>query len=179
MIVNADRTADVIKAIRPQITVGIGTVGYDTDIVFPRSSYTNMLLTIKSNEELGILDSDFVEDFDGIDGFMTLKRLSDDLRVSYAAVAVPTETPQIDNDVFRITVPLATTDNGFYELEGRVRDLIGNHTIFGSVASPIGDEDITTLTLEIVDGEAIQYTYIIGAVTARPVIEIILAERAA
>lgn len=179
IIVNAERVSDVIAAVRPQITIGIGTVGFDVDIVFPRGSFTNMLLTIKSSEELGILDTAFVEDFDGVDGFMTLKRLSDDQRVSYAAVAVVDETPGIDNDVWRITVPLVSVVNGLYELEGRVRDLVGNHTIFGSVATPLGGEDITTLTLEIVDGNAIQYTQQTNSVTARQVLAVIGAERLA
>lgn len=173
------RSTEIVEAIRTQITIGVGTIGYDSDVVFPRGTYTNMLLTIKSSEELGVLDSDYVEDYDGVDGFMTLKRLSDSLRVSFPAVAVPDETPQIPNDVWRITVPLASVDNGFYELEGRVRDIIGNYTIFGSVAVPIGGEDITTLTLEVVDGFAVQYTQVIGPFTVRPVLDVIGAERAA
>lgn len=177
MIVNAARVSDVVEAIRPQITIGVGTVGYDVDVVFPRGSFTNMLLTIKSNEELGILDSAYVEDYDGVDGFMTLRRLSDSLRVSFGAVAVVGETPGIDNDVWRITVPLVSVVNGLYELEGRVRDIVGNHTIFGAVASPLGGEAITTLTLEIVDGNAIQYTQETNSVTARQVLAVIGAER--
>ena len=173
------RSAETIQAVRSQVTIGVGTVGYSSDLVFPRGNYTNMLLTLKSSEELGVLDSHYVEDYDGVDGYMTLKRLSDSLRVSYPAVAVPDETPAIPNDVFRITVPLASTINGFYELEGRVRDLIGNYTIFGSVAVPIGGEDITTLTLEVVDGFAVQYTYQTSSVSVRPVLTVIDVARAA
>ncbi|MCK5643218.1 MAG: hypothetical protein KAJ19_20585 [Gammaproteobacteria bacterium] len=169
----------IIDAIRSQVTIGVGTAGYQVDVVFPRGTFTNMLLTIKSSEELGILDSDYVEDYDGVDGFMTLKRLSDSQRVSYPTVAVPDETPGIPNDVWRITVPLASIDNGFYELEGRVRDIAGNYTIFGAVANPIGGEDITTLTLEVIDGFAVQYTYQTSSVTVRPTLEVIGAERAA
>ena len=130
------RQPEVSEAARYQITIGVGTIGYNSDFVFPRANYTNMLLTIKSSEELGVLDSSYVEDYDGLDGYMTLRRLSDSLRLSYPAVAVPDETPQIPNDVWRITVPLSTTINGFYELEGRVRDIIGNHTIFGTSLIP-------------------------------------------
>lgn len=166
-----------VIASRRQVTIGVGTVGYNVDVVFPRSNYTDMLLTIKSSEELGILDTAFVEDYDGVDGFMTLKRLSDSLRVSHAAVAVPIETPATDNDVWRITVPMASVVNGFYELEGRVRDIVGNHTIFGSVAVPLGGEDIVTLTLEIVDGNAVQYSQETSSVSARQILTVIGAER--
>ncbi len=177
IITAASRSSEVIEAIRTQVTVGVGSIGYDVDIVFPRGAFTNMLLTIKSSEELGILDSAYVEDYDGLDGYMTLKRLSDSQRVSFPAVAVVGETPAIPNDVWRITVPLASVVNGFYELEGRVRDLTGNHTIFGSVATPIGGEGITTLTLEIVDGFAVQYTYQTASVSVRPTLDIVEAER--
>lgn len=173
------RQMDVVQALRSQVTIGVGTVGYQVDVVFPRGAFTNMLLTIKSSEELGILDTDYVEDYDAVDGYMTLKRLSDSQRTSYPTVAVPDETPGIDNDVWRITVPLASIDNGFYELEGRVRDIVGNYTIFGSVALPYGGENYTTLTLEVVDGFAVQYTYQTSSVIVRPVLDVIGAERAA
>ena len=179
LVLSIESVRDSIEVIasRRQITIGVGTVGYDVDIVFPRSNFTDMLLTIKSSEELGILDTAFVEDYDGADGFMTLRRLSDSLRVSYPAIAIPDETPAIDNDVWRITVPMVSTINGFYELEGRVRDIVGNHTIFGAVANPFGDEDLVTLTLEIVDGNAVQYTQETSSVTARQILTIINAER--
>ncbi len=177
VITSSSRQATTVNAIRSQITIGVGSIGYDKDIVFPRGVFTDMLLTIKSSEELGILDSAYVEDYDGADGYMTLKRLSDDFRASYAAIAVPDETPAIPNDVWRITVPLASIDNGFYELEGRVRDIVGNYTIFGSVANPIGGERITTLTLEVVDGFAVQYTYQTESVSVRAIFEVIGAQR--
>lgn len=176
---NMQRSVDLVKAARAQNTIEPGTTGYLTDVVFPRDNYTNMLLTIKSSEELGILDTEYIQDYDSIDGFFTLKRLSDGVRTSYPAVAVPDETPSVDNDVWRITVPLATITNGFYELEGRVRDLIGNHTIFGAVASPIGGERVTTLTLEVYAGFAREYIHQTGSVTVRPVLEVIRAERTA
>lgn len=177
LITMAARSTDTIEAIRTQVTIGVGSIGYDTDIVFPRGVFSDMLLTIKSSEELGVLDSAYVEDYDGVDGYMTLKRLSDSLRVSYPAIAVPDETPQIPNDVWRITIPLSSIDNGFYELEGRVRDLVGNYTIFGAVANPIGGERTTTLTLEVVDGFAVQYTYQTESVSVRAILEVIGAER--
>ncbi len=178
IIADRDTFSSPKDASRGQIIIGVGTVGFLSDVIFPRGNFTDMLLTIKSSEELGILDSGFVEDFDGVDGFMTLRRLSDGLRVSYPAIAVPGETPGIANDVFRITVPLAPIVNGLYELDGRVRDLVGNHTIFGTFASPAGDEDITTLTLEVVDGFTLQYTQVVNSLTARPILEVIGAERA-
>ena len=172
-----DRSSDLVLADRKQVTVGVGTAGYQTDVVFPRGSFTNMQLRIKSNEELGILDSDYIEDYDGVDGYVTLKRVSDGARVSYPATPLPGETPGINNDVFQITVPLASLNNEVYELEGRVRDIIGNYTVFGSVASPRGDEDLTSLTIEIVDGFSVQYVHNVKFASIRPTLDVILVER--
>jgi len=169
----------VIDASRPTITVGVGSSSaYTTDIAFARGNFTSAQISIKASEELGLLDTDYVEDYDGVDGYMTLRRLSDDLRVSFPAVAVPAETPDVDNDVWRITVPLASVNNEPYELEGRVRDIIGNYTIFGSVATPIGGEDIESLSIQFIEGFALQYTQLVGSVSVRAILEVIGAERA-
>lgn len=164
---------------RKQAILGVGTSGFRTDIVFPRGNFTNLLLSVRSNEELGILDSDYIEDYDGTDGYITLKRLYDGNRVSYPAVALPAETPAIDNDVFQATISLSSLENTVYEVEGRVRDVIGNYTIFGSVANPIGGENITTLTVEIIDGFSVSYVHNVGPVSLRAARIVDIAERAA
>lgn len=176
-ISHVDRVSEMVLAERDQTSVGTGTVGYGSDVVFPRGSFTNMQLRIKSSEELGILDSGYVEDYDGVDGYVTLRRVSNDDRTSYPAIALPGETPGIDNDVFQITVPLSSVLNEQYVLEGRVRDLIGNYTIFGAVATPIGGEDVTALTIEIVDGFSVRYVYETEMFSIRPTLEVVLVER--
>lgn len=166
------RSPDPIDVMRSSSTEGFGTAGYQNLVVFPRASFNNVVLTIKSNEELGILDSDYVEDYFGVDGFMTVRRLSDDFRDSIPMIPVPEETPGINNDVFRGTFDISSMPNGFYELEGRVRDIMGNYTIFGAVQNPIGGENVTTLTLQIVDGFAARYVYNLPAVTVRPSVSV-------
>ena len=174
--IRADRSVDVD---RQQAILGVGTTGYQSDVVFPRGNFTNMLLRIKSNEELGILDSDYIEDYFGTDGYLTLRRLSNNDRVSYPVTPLPAETPAIGNDVFQITVPLSSLLNEVYAVEGRVRDIVDNYTIIGAVQTPIGGEDLSALTVEIVDGFSIQYTHRIGAFTLRPAQIVDIAERAA
>src|SRR5210317_50069 len=163
MDVSVQRSSLSIDVDRQQTVLGVGTTGYRTDIVFPRGNHTNVLIWIKSNEALGILDTGYIEDYDGIDGYVTLKKISDGSRVSYPVVALPDETPGVDNDMFQITVPLSSLENTVYEVEGRVRDTVGNYTIFGEVAAPIGNEDQTTLTVQIVDGFSISYVHVVGS----------------
>ena len=179
MMVLATRTDDTIDVDRKQSVLGVGTTGFRADIVFPRGSFSNLLLSIRSNEELGILDSDYIEDYYGTDGYITLKRLYDGNRVSYPVVALPAETPAIDNDVFQATISLASLENTVYEVEGRVKDLTVNYTIFGSVQNPIGGEDITTLTIEIVDGFSVSYVHQTGPVSLRAAQIVDIVERAA
>jgi len=167
MDVSVQRSSLSIDVDRQQTVLGVGTTGYRTDIVFPRGNHTNVLIWIKSNEALGILDTGYIEDYDGIDGYVTLKKISDGSRVSYPVVALPDETPGIDNDMFQITVPLSSLENTVYEVEGRVRDTVGNYTIFGEVSAPIGNEDQTTLTVQIVDGFSISYVHVVGSITVR------------
>ena len=152
---------------RKQTVLGVGTTGYRTDIIFPRGNHTNVLLWIKSNEALGVLDTGYIEDYFGTDGYITLKKISDGTRVSYPVIALPDETPGIDNDMFQVTIALSSLENTTYEVEGRVRDIIGNYTIFGAVDTPIGGEDITTLTMQIVEGYATSYVYEIGSIAVR------------
>lgn len=172
-ILAVGRFSTLIDIPRATATEGFGTSGYQANVVFPRGTFTSMVLTIKSNEELGILDSGYVEDYFGVDGFMTVRRVSDGFRDSIPMVPVPEETPAINNDVFRGTLDLTTMPNGFYELEGRVRDIMGNYTIFGAVQTPIGGENVTTLTLEIIDGFAARYVHNLPTVTVRPQVNVI------
>lgn len=178
MNVYANRASLNVDVDRKQAVLGVGTTGYQSDVVFPRGNFTNMQLRIKSNEELGILDSDYVEDYFGTDGFLTLRRLSNNDRVSYPVTALPAETPAIDNDVFQITVPLSSLLNEVYAVEGRVKDIVDNYTIIGAVQTPIGGEGLSSLTVEIVDGFSIQYVHRIGAYTLRPAQQVDIAERA-
>ena len=165
--VAVERAGLNINVDRQQTVLGVGTTGYRTDIIFPRGNHTNVLLWIKSNEALGVLDTSYIEEYFGTDGYITLKTISDDTRVSYPVIALPDETPVIDNDMFQATISLSSLENTTYEVEGRVRDIIGNYTIFGAVDTPIGGEDITTLTMQIVDGYATSYVHEIGSIAVR------------
>lgn len=106
------------------------------DFVFYRAAYSTMFVDLGANEELGLLDTDYVEDHAGVDGQITLYHRATDTRYTFPVVAVPGQTPGIPNDYFRAAVTLAGIPDGVFAIEGRVRDLVGNETLL--VEAPVG-----------------------------------------
>ena len=119
-------------------------------LIFYRSLYHYLVLTLKSGESLGILDTEFLEDYNGQDGQVTLKNVATGVRTSVLVTSVPLDTPGVDNDVFKAVVPLTLFPlNGLYYLEGRCRDIAGNYTILTAVANPLGTELVIPLEFSI------------------------------
>lgn len=112
---------------------------------FYRGTYTQLTITITSNEVLGILDTDYVEDYYGVDGQITLYHPASGVRYPILMTAIIPETQ------FRGYFSLATAPLGRYEVQGRVRDKVGNYTVIGAFNSdPVWDA--VQLELEIKDG---------------------------
>jgi len=134
---------------------------------FARASYTQLWLKIRSDETLGILDSDYLEDYNGVDGQITLHHVATVTDYTVLMSHVPGETPTIPFDVFQgVYSPLADLPDGIYELRFRCRDVMGNYTIVNSVQNPFGGERILSLNLEIVPF-LFGYIYQEGSVIAR------------
>lgn len=119
---------------------------------FYRGSFTTLIMDLPSNEALGLLDTGYLEDYNGVDGQLTLHHVDTTTDYSLTVTAVPAETPSVDNDYFRGSFTLAGKPNGVYQIRGRCRDTVGNVTILNSIASPAGGEDVRTLTLTILAG---------------------------
>ena len=124
-------------------------------MIFYRSDHTTLFIQLDSDEPLGILDTDYVEDYNGVDGQLSVYNVTTTTRTAMVMVSQPAQTPGVDNDVFLGQLPLASLPNGDYEIQGRVRDLIGNHTILTRFNSPIGNETVINMLFEIKDGELI------------------------
>jgi hypothetical protein len=118
-------------------------------LVFNRESFTQLWITIRSNESLAILNSGYVEDYFGVDGQLTLHNMTDGTRISFVMNEDIDETPSIPHDVFSGFLDLTTLDNGLYRIEGRVRDGLGNYRILSDFQSPNGTEDVTLFELQI------------------------------
>lgn len=126
-------------------------------VIFYRQNYSQITLNIASNEELGVLDTGFVEDFNGVDGQLSLLHVATSTRYPVPVSAVPAVTPSIPNDQFRAILSLAGLPDGDYQLQGRVRDVIGNYTILGSFATPSGGERVLAVELRINPGFGSRY----------------------
>ena len=116
---------------------------------FNRQNYQELWITLASNEVLGILDSDYLEDYFGVDGQVSLYNVGTDTRYDVAMNEVSTETPSIPHDVFRGFVPLLGLPNGEYVVQGRVRDVVNNYTVLNAVQNPFGNERVLDLTIEL------------------------------
>lgn len=120
-------------------------------MIFYRGSYNDLIITLTSDEPLGIVDTDRVEDYYGIDGQVSLYHVQDDAYYSLAMTEAPSQTPGIDDDVFVGVKDLSTLPDGDYTIRGRVVDKHGNYTILDSVQSPFGNERIIALGFSIAD----------------------------
>lgn len=124
---------------------------------FNRGNFTQLWIKLTSDEPLGILDTDYLEDYDGNDGFITLHHVATSQDYQLAMLAVPQDTPSIPNDVFQgVYSPLSDLADGEYELRFRCRDPYGNYTISNSVAAPSGEERVINLALVLITAETVK-----------------------
>jgi hypothetical protein len=130
---------------------------------FPRSHFTELQITLTSNEVLGILSSDYLEDYFGVDNQITLRHESG-TRYSVLMNEVISETPSIPHDVFTGYASLSVLPDGDYFIEGRVRDIAGNYTILGAVDSPIGNERLIVLSFTVTGGADSNVVVLIGPI---------------
>ena len=132
-----------------------------------RGGMTTLWLTLQSNEQLGILDTDYIEDYYGNDGQVSLYHISTDTHYPVVMVAQPDQTPGVDNDVFTGSYLFSLLPDGVYEIRGRVRDVVGNYTILSAFQAPAGGEGVQALGLTIADGFGTIYVINAGPLLIR------------
>jgi hypothetical protein len=118
-------------------------------LIFYRAQSTELWITIKSNEPLAVLDSGRVEDYFGVDGQLTLHNMDTGTRTAFLVTEDTEITPSIAYDAYTGFVDLTTTPDGIYQVEGRVRDGLGNYRILSDFQNPNGTEDITLFEVQI------------------------------
>lgn len=96
---------------------------------FYRNTYSQVAITITSNEVLGKLDTDYIEDYYGVDGQITLYHPDTNTRYPVLITAIVAARQFIGY------FNLANKPLGRYEIQGKVQDMVGNVTIIGSVNS--------------------------------------------
>lgn len=119
---------------------------------FFRLNFTELWIKLTSNEALGVLDSNYIEDYNGVDGQLTLRNKDTNTTYSLLMSSVPLETPSVDDDVFIGSYPLSSLPNGDYEILGRVRDIAGNYTILTSYYYNLPNTQIVAYDFRIADG---------------------------
>ena len=132
---------------------------------FYRSTFATLWIRLQSNESLGLLDSDYIEDYHGADGQITLHHVDTATDYPVLMSPVPDETPQIDHDVLRGPVTLSTLPDGLYQIRGRVRDTSGNYTILSDFATPTGGETVQSLQMTILPGLGYRYALNLGVLS--------------
>ena len=137
-------------------------------MIIYRGAFATLWITLQSNEQLGILDTDYLEDYAGADGQVTVHHIEGATDYPVLMINQPGQTPGTPNDVFTGQLVLATLPDGNYEIRGRCRDLAGNYTILNSVATPIGDEQVLVMTFEIKPGSGLYYPMPASSLLLRP-----------
>jgi len=132
-----------------------------------RGGMTTLWLTLQSNEQLGILDTGYIEDYYGNDGQVSLYHIGTDTHYPVVMVAQPAQTPGVDNDVFTGSYLFSLLPDGDYEIRGRVRDVVGNYTILSAFQNPAGGEGVQALGLTIADGFGTIYVISAGPLLIR------------
>jgi hypothetical protein len=116
---------------------------------FFRANHAQVAVTLSVNESLGTPDPDYLQDYDGNDGLISLFHAPSAIRYPLLMTEVLTETPDTPHDVFRGFFVLTGKPDGLYLLQGRLRDVVGNFTILGAIANPIGNEAIVDIGFEV------------------------------
>lgn len=102
-------------------------------MIFNRGTFTEIWFRLASNEALGILDTDYIEDYYGVDGQLTLVHLG--TLSEYPVLMSPT-VDAVQGNILSGFKLLAGLDDGDYVLKGRVRDVLGNYTILTDYIVP-------------------------------------------
>jgi hypothetical protein len=112
-------------------------------LTFYRHNYTELVITLRADSSLGLLDGDYIEDYFGTDGQLTLYNVEANTRTPILIEEDVEETPSVLHDVFVAVIDLSTVVDGLYRIEGRIRDTAGNYSILSEVQTPLGFEDVT------------------------------------
>ncbi len=126
-------------------------------MIIYRGGMTTLWIKLQASEQLGLLSSDYLQDYFGNDGQVTLYHVESDTSFPLVMSEVVTESPTIPHDVFQGPIGIDTLPDGNFEVRGRVRDTADNYTILSAVQSPAGGEAIAVLAFEIKPGSSTVY----------------------
>src|ERR1051326_2911980 len=126
-------------------------------LIFNRQQYSQLWITLRSDESLSVLDTGYMEDYFGVDGQLTLRSMEDDTRTPFMMNENTSITPSVPHDAFEGYVDLTGLPDGTYRVEGRVRDTLGHYRILSEVQSSLGTESISLFEILITPEAIIVY----------------------
>lgn len=91
---------------------------------FHRANFQQIAFTFTSLEPLGLLETAYLEDVNGVDGQVTLTGPGE-LRLSLLVSGMDSE-----HERFRAFLTLDGLPDGQYAVSGRARDVVGNEAVF-------------------------------------------------
>jgi len=121
-------------------------------VVFYRQYYHELWITLRADEVLGSIVSNYLEDYNGTFGQISLKHMASGARFFVPMNEVAVATPQVPHDVFKGVLPLLELPDGQFQVETRLRDVLGNYTVLGNVSAPFGTERVIDLRIEVRSG---------------------------
>ena len=122
-----------------------------------RGAFATLWITLQANEQLGVLDSAYLEDYYGNNGQVSLYHVASDTCYPLVMIELTQETPDIPHDVFIGQTSLAGLPDGAFEVRARVRDVVGNYSIISAVQTPIGGERLVAMGFSIATGAGYIY----------------------
>jgi hypothetical protein len=133
-----------------------------------RGAFATLWITLQANESLGILDSDYLEDYFGNDSQVSLYHVATDAYYPVLMLDQPLTTPLIPYDVFKGQIAMASLPDGDYQVRGRCRDVGGNYTILSAVQTPLGGEQVLALGFDVQPGAGLLLLSLPRGRLARP-----------
>ncbi len=127
--------------------------------IFNRNGFASLVIGLQSDEGLGILDTDYIEDYNGVDAQVTIYHIS-------STTSWPVVMSLIPTNLLRGQIALAGLPDGNYDVRGRVKDVYGNYSIISAFLNPNGSEDILIIGFTIISGAIVGW--ITGAINAYP-----------
>lgn len=91
---------------------------------FFRSNFAQIAIAIQTNEALGLLQTDYIEDIDGIDGQLSIVS-STGVKRSFLVSVISNE---LSGCLLQGRINLSLIGDGFYSIQGYARDTLGNIT---------------------------------------------------
>lgn len=117
-----------------------------------RGTGSEVVVELRSDEELGLLDTGYLQDYYGTDGQISLHHLETGTRYALLMAEQPQVTPDVPKDAFIGVMDMTTLPDGEYQVEGLVRDVRGVPTVLSAHSNPPVGAKVTLHEFSLIEG---------------------------